>query len=188
MTPAAAKLLMCVCAGSTGAVMVPAAHKAKAAFGRPAVHRAVTHRPAAAGAVAIAAAPCLPIVTAGGAGGLPATLPLETPVADLGLFSGAGARGGNASGGGGIATGGGGSIGGGGFSDFGPAADMSGPLPSGPGAAPGSGVVLGGGVVPTAPVLIPTAAAVPEPASWAMMISGFSIVGGGMRWQRRVVA
>ncbi len=55
MTPAA-KLLMCVCAGSTGAVMVPAAHKVRAAIKpRPAIHSAPAQR------AAVAAVPCAAI-------------------------------------------------------------------------------------------------------------------------------
>jgi hypothetical protein len=187
MTPAAAKLLMCVCAGSTGAVMVPVAHKARAAYARPAVHRAMVRAPAAAAASAIAAVPCVPLASGGGAGGLPAALPLAPPAADLGMFSPADARGA-----GGFARGGGGNgiSGGGGFSDYGPAADMSGPLPGG--VAPGGGIVdgigggIGGGTETPGPVVTP--ATVPEPAGWAMLISGFTMIGGGLRWQRRGIA
>ncbi|HPU15356.1 MAG TPA: PEPxxWA-CTERM sorting domain-containing protein, partial [Polymorphobacter sp.] len=32
------------------------------------------------------------------------------------------------------------------------------------------------------------AAGIPEPASWAMLIAGFGMVGGALRSQRRVVA
>ena len=178
MTPAAAKLLMCVCAGSTGAVMVPAAHKVRAAFNRPAVHRAVANGPARrAAASAIAAAPCVPLASAGGAGGLPGTIPLETPVADLGSFGQRTLAGGN-----GIGAGSGrGSIGDGGFSVFGPGADFSGALPGGLGNP-------GGGVISPGTVLTPTSGSVPEPAGWAMMITGFSITGIASRWQRRAVA
>ncbi len=180
MTPAAAKLLMCVCAGSTGAVMVPVAHKARAAFARPAVHRAAARGPVrSAAASAIAAAPCVPLASAGGAGALPTTIPLETPIADLGTFSQPRPAGGNGFGAGGRDD----SISGGGFSDFGPSTGASGSLPGSFGSA-GSG----GGIISSGQGVTPTAATVPEPAGWAMMISGFSITGIGMRWQRRVVA
>lgn len=57
MTPAAAKLLMCICAGSTGAVMVPATQKVRAAMKpRPAVHRVAARATSAANS--IAAVPC----------------------------------------------------------------------------------------------------------------------------------
>lgn len=36
--------------------------------------------------------------------------------------------------------------------------------------------------------VVPTVAAVPEPASWAMMIGGFGLIGGAMRRRQRNVA
>jgi hypothetical protein len=65
VTPAA-KLLMCICAGSTGAVMVPATHKVRAAIRpRPAIHSAPAHSPA------IAAVPCAAVPQIALGDGLP---------------------------------------------------------------------------------------------------------------------
>lgn len=52
-----------------------------------------------------------------------------------------------------------------------------------PACVPISGYGVGG----SATFLRLEAAAVPEPASWAMMISGFSAIGGAMRYRRRRV-
>lgn len=41
--------------------------------------------------------------------------------------------------------------------------------------------------VDQARLFVTSAAAVPEPASWAMMIAGFGLVGGAMRYRRRAV-
>jgi hypothetical protein len=69
VTPAA-KLLMCVCAGSTGAVMVPAAHKVRAAIRpRPAIHSAPAHN------TAIAAVPCAAMPQIALGDGLPGLSP-----------------------------------------------------------------------------------------------------------------
>jgi hypothetical protein len=171
MTPAAAKLLMCVCAGSTGAVIVPAVHKARAAMHRPAVHRAAVHHASTPGAAL--AVPCVPIAGGapgdGGIGGGIGGLPTESGLAMIG---GPAAN----------------SIGGG----FGPGPDYGpgGSVASGDGMFPGGGGggSVGGGVgggTPGVPVVTPIAGTVPEPASWAMMIGGFATVGGATRWQRR---
>ena len=174
MTPAAAKLLMCVCAGSTGAVMVPAVHKARAAMHRPAVHRAAVHQASAPGAAL--AVPCVPIASGapgGGLGGGIDGLPTES---GLSVISGPA---GNSLGGGGFGPG----------PDYGPGGSLD---SAGGGSFPGGGGGggIGGGVgggTPGVPVVTPITGTVPEPASWAMMIGGFATVGGAMRWQRRGV-
>jgi hypothetical protein len=60
------------------------------------------------------------------------------------------------------------------------------------GGAGGGGI---GGAPPAAgPPLFPTVsppiitAAVPEPGGWTLLITGFGVVGGGLRWHRRVEA
>ncbi len=175
MTPAVAKLLMCVCAGSTGAVVVPAVNRARAAIHRPAVHRAAAARPAAA--VLAQAAPCLEI-----SGGVPVLLPITDMPAEAGggglgqLAGGGGGFGGYGGDYGGGSGGGGGGYGGG---------------PGGGGGIPGGGGPGGGGGGPDGPgipVITPISAAVPDVANWALMISGFTGIGGAMRWQRRGVA
>lgn len=164
MATVASKLLMCVCAGTTGAAVVPAAKAVrhqlspKRTVARPAVQRVAAAPPV----IAAAAVPCLPDVagSASGIDGLALTLPgIETPLpgtagpsrlsvpGEVGeLLSGAG--------GGGFAGGGGG----------------------------------GGGLVPpgTPPVAGPPSSSnAPEPAAWALMIIGFGALGGAMRWARR---
>ena len=149
---------MCVCAGSTGAAMVPVANKVRAAIKpRPAVHRPV------AGSVAAAQAPtpCLPfdeaVTSAGLAGEQPPAFSTLSPAASDFAAQGSPYT----------------SLGGGGF-DTGP-----GLL----GAIGGGGSDVGGGI----PAL-PITNAVPEPATWAMMIAGVGIVGGAMRWRRFALA
>lgn len=72
MTPAAAKLLMCICAGSTGAVMVPAAQKVRVAMKpRPAVHRVT----APVAAAVTAAVPCTAMTPIALGDGLPTLAP-----------------------------------------------------------------------------------------------------------------
>ncbi|GGE03870.1 hypothetical protein GCM10011529_07900 [Polymorphobacter glacialis] len=174
MTPAAAKLLMCVCAGSTGAAVVPAAQKVRSAMKpRPAVHRIVSNPGPVAAAIGV---PCVQVAgVPGGAGGGAVGLGdagsvfLATP-GDNGMGGGgiSGGRGGGFDGGSG---GGGGGFGNVGFQPGTPGQPIVSPPPPG---APG---------VPALPESSPT----PEPAVWAMSIIGFGVVGGAMRWQRRPV-
>lgn len=78
-----------------------------------------------------------------------------------------------------------------------PGGFATGPLPSGggfaifpPGGGGGSGgsppisQPPGGGTV--IPPVVPPVGAVPEPATWLMLIAGFGIIGGAMRRRRRV--
>ena len=143
---------MCVCAGTTGAAIVPVAHKARAAM-RP--HHAV-HQRASAPAMA---APCLDVPALPAIAALPevGTVPALADAMAAPQSPWSTARGGRAGFAGGAA-----SLGGGG----------------------------GGGSAPTPTVLppAPTPGAVPEPVSWAMMITGFGVVGSVLRWQRREVA
>jgi hypothetical protein len=63
---------------------------------------------------------------------------------------------------------------------------------NGQGALPGGGVTLtnqtqidGTTIFAGSPGVLAVTAAVPEPATWAMMIGGFGMVGGAMRYRRR---
>lgn len=58
-----------------------------------------------------------------------------------------------------------------------------GTLPGPGGSLPGGGGATPGGTTPGGPVT-PPVSAVPEPASWAMMILGFAFIGGILRRQR----
>jgi len=68
------------------------------------------------------------------------------------------------------------------------------PPPAGPPALPGIPPPGGGGGVFVPPPIIttvvppppPATSAVPEPASWAMMLVGFAMVGGALRRKRRI--
>lgn len=163
MSPAAAKLLMCVCAGSTGAAVVPIAHHARAVFkARPAVHRSVrTPAPPEAGlARSVAAVPCAPALN-------PATAGIGMPVlASPGIQETAGlATPGNA------LSGSGSSFSAGGFD------------------GPGGGIPTGSGFTPIggigAPNSVPSASPAPEVATWSMIVAGTGIVGGTLRYRRR---
>lgn len=73
--------------------------------------------------------------------------------------------------------------------------DFVNPLPGFPGTAPddvvpGDGSTPGGGTPPTTgttPGGGPTTGAVPEPATWGMLIAGFFAIGGAMRRHRRAI-
>jgi hypothetical protein len=171
MTPAAAKLLMCVCAGSTGALVVPAAHKARAAMSRPSVHRAAVR--SAAAPAAIAAAPCLQITSAPPALTPVTEMPAESGSGDLAQLTGVGAN---------AFAGSGSGLAYGGINDDGVG---GGALVGGVGIGGSGGA---GGVIAPAPIITPVSGAVPEAASWAMMIGGFGTLGTAMRWQRRATA
>ena len=183
MTPAAAKLLMCVCAGSTGAVVVPAVHKARAALHHLSPQHASAHTSATPGNSM--ASPCAPIASAAPLLAPIAAMPPQAGLGDLGQladnspdaanpyrigFPGGGygapnGGGGGFPGGGGLGNGSSGGGGGGGGT---------------PGTTPGS--------PPVVPPVVPGSGTVPEPASWAMLLAGFGTLGGVMRWQRRATA
>jgi hypothetical protein len=173
MSPSIAKLLMCVCAGTTGATVVPAIKHGRALLKpRPAVHRPVAlpvqASPCPAAAVASSGGGDMPIAGIGGFASLGEAQPIDIATLgsggalgkslggvafDRGLFPGAG---------GGIPP-----------ADFG---SLSSTAP-GPGVPPGAGA----GLLAATPVT----SGAPEPAGWTLMISGFGLLGGAMRWQRR---
>lgn len=173
MSSVASKLLMCVCAGGTGAAIVPVS---KAVRHQVAPRHAAAPKRAAPMTVAAAVAPCAPVIADGGLtpslaglGGLSPMLSLDsTPVGlaspgpqlgsigEIGDIIASTAGGGFTAGGGGIGGGGGGG-----------------------GGVPGGG---GGGGLP------PVASNAPEPTSWALMIGGFGLLGGAMRYNRRAAA
>ncbi len=171
----AAKAALCVCPTvvmGTAAVSVPkvrqAIHKATAKSGKVAKAQPRRQQRANSPQTAALELPCPPafaglaLPIAGG--GLPV---IDTSGASSGSrpanFGGGSVLGGGLSGP--IFLGGGGATGGG----------------SGGGAIPGDGpiVVAPPGSVP------PVANAVPEPMTWIMMVGGFAIAGGALRWQRR---
>ena len=175
MSPAAAKLLMCVCAGGTGALVAPVAHRVIHATTRHAVHRS-----APAVARPVAAVPCAPDGIASSAlrGTVASLAPLETaPIlpqsTDLAAHLATGSSpleiveggGGFGYAGGGIGGGIGGGVGGG--------------IGGGSGAGPG----VGGGVV-----TLPGSSSAPEPQNWALMVAGFGTLGGALRATRRLAA
>ena len=162
MTPAAAKLLMCVCAGSTGAVMVPAVHKARTLM-KP---RPAAHRIAAAPLETMRGLPCIPATASAsgligdGAGLAPISDFTEVTAVPVPQDERAGGR------------------------SHAPATGPDGGFGHGGGliAAPGLPAVPGpGAIVPT-----PGTSPAPEPAGWAMMITGFGLLGGVLRWRRQV--
>lgn len=171
MNPLAAKLLMCVCAGGTGAAILPAVHHFRHAS-RPLVHHAVAAAtvPCAVIPVAVVAAlPDLPV--AGGPDGLRQSVSIagfDTQASGLrgGNYGRAGGAPLYVSDSSGVYAGGGG----------------------GPGVYPGGGgppvgiPVTGGGIGSE----VPPASELPDAASWAMMIAGFGVVGGSMRYSRRL--
>lgn len=178
MNPLLSKLTMCVCAAGTGAVIVPAAHVVKRHFSpRPAVH----HIARSPFVQAAAARPdCLPGVTlaggglgeGGGGSGLTTLNPqaINAPgIPSRGGFPFGGFNPGDNFGGGGGGGGTSGSGGGGG---------------GGGGVPPGGGSDLppgGGGNPPPPP---PIASNAPEPAAWIMMVAGFGLAGGAIRYRR----
>lgn len=154
------KLLMCVCAGATGATVVPVAQKARASL----FHRAAAHSLAAPRASAPLPVSCAPTIASAVPAALPAgEAPAMAEMASLAPLSG---------GAGGIGFAGGS----GGFLSPG----------TGTGVGGGGG---GGGSGPYLPPTVPTPGgghgSVPEPGTWTMMISGFGMIGAGVRWQRR---
>ena len=171
---------MCVCAGGTGASVVPVTRAIRE-------HRAPTHavaRRAPPLALAAAAVPCLPTIADGalapalaGIAGLSPLLTLDapaSPVSTSGIATRLGTLGAVgdalASSGGGFGTapaGGGGGGGGGGGS-------------GGGGSAPGTG-----GATPGSGGIIPSVSNAPEPTSWLLMIGGFGVLGGAMRYARK---
>ena len=165
----ASKLLMCVCAGGTGAAIVPVSKAVRQSVApRQAIARKAPTAP-----IALAAVPCIPTVAGGeigpglaGLGGISPLLPLASAdlapsiagpsqlgslgeIGDILAGSSGFAAGGNAGGGAGGGSGGGGGTGG------------------------------GGGGLP------PVSSNAPEPTSWVLMIGGFGVLGGAMRYVRR---
>ena len=155
---------MCVCAGGTGAAIVPVTKAVRHQTARQAVPRRVAPAP-----LAVAAVPCIPVF-AGDAlapdlGGLASLSPL--PGLEREAF---GAPSGSALG----TLGGVGDV----------LASTSGVLSGGGGAGGGGGGASGspGGSLP------PVASNAPEPTSWVLMIGGFGLLGGAMRYYRRRAA
>ncbi len=170
MNPLAAKLLMCVCAGGTGAAILPAVHHFRHAS-RPLVHHAVAASAvpcAVIPAAVVAALPDLPV--AGGPDGL------RQSVSVAGLDAQAsGLPGGNYGRAGGAPlylSDSSGVYGGG-----------SGAYPGGGGGGPPIGVPVPGGGIGSE---VPPASELPDAASWALMIAGFGVVGGSLRYSRRL--
>ncbi|WP_419814128.1 PEPxxWA-CTERM sorting domain-containing protein [Glacieibacterium sp.] len=110
------------------------------------------------------------------AGEAPASIVSFAPGGFGGGFPSGGGGGGGGGGGTNVANGGtpggGGGVPGGG-----------GGIPGGGGGIPGAGggIPGGGGTITSPP---PMSSNAPEPAAWAMMISGFGIIGGAMRYTR----
>lgn len=191
MTPAAAKLLMCVCAGSTGAVMVPAVHKARAALHHPSAQHASAHTAVAPGNSM--ASPCAPVASAAPLLAPVGAMPAQPGLGDLGQLADNSPGGPNANGVGFAGGGYGPSYGGDGGYLGGGGPGIGGIGGGGPGGAggPGGGRPSGagpGGSIPGGPVVTPVSGTVPEPASWAMLVTGFGAMGGAVRWQRRATA
>lgn len=176
--------MMCVCAAGTGAAIVPAAHVVKRHL---APHRAaVRHVRTPFSDVATVRPDCLPGVTAaggglggGGGGGLTSlgAPTLGAPASGsngfpFGGFSGAPDN--NGGGGGGAGPG-----------DSGPGGPPSG-IPSGPG-TPG---MPGAPLAPNEPLGpgAPSISNAPEPASWVLMVAGFGLAGGAVRYRRTSLA
>ncbi len=169
MTPAMAKLLMCVCAGGTGALVAPVAHRAIHAIAPHRSHAAV-HR-VAAPAVAVPCEPVGGLAMAPPLGGPNLLSPLEAPGALAQPTGNAGAAGESFASFGGFGIGGAGPLSGGGGGG------------GGGGGAPGGGGSGGGGIVP-----LPGGSSAPEPQNWALMLTGFGSIGAVMRSARRAAA
>lgn len=142
---------MCVCAGATGAAVVPVVHKARASL----FHRAAVHSSAVPRASTPLPITCAPTIASAVP---PIAAPASSEAVEMALLA--------APGGGGLTGAGGGFI------------------------APAPGIGGGGGIPGAGPYLPPVvppvgAGAVPEPATWTMLVSGFGMVGAGVRWQRR---
>lgn len=187
MTPILSKLTMCVCAAGTGAAVVPTAHAVQRHFSP---HHAVRHAVRAPAIEAATARPdCLPGVTTaggglgeGGGGSLISLSPAAagTPIRESGGFPFGGFAPVPGNGGGG-----GGPIGGNAPGDNGPGSSVPG-IPSSPGipSLPGTPASPG---TPSGPG-IPSISNAPEPASWMLMVAGFGLAGGAIRYRRVVPA
>jgi hypothetical protein len=173
MSPAAAKLLMCICAGSTGAAVVPVVKQVRAlARPHPAVHRAVAHRPAPSPtpvSLPMQAPPCPTIayMSPVGAAG-PSLVPTS------GAFAMPGAGNGGASD----------PIGFDRPAAFGPAVGGSTAFAEAPGGGPMVASPPGGVGLPNG--ALPASSGTPEPAAWGLMIGGFGLVGEALRRRRAV--
>ncbi len=179
MTPAASKLLMCLCAGSTGAAIAPAVHHLRP-YLKP--HRAAAQHVAAAPiAESPVVAPCADVISGGtaAAGNNDAVAPIGLPDSGFGAAAGsafaAGALGrGGAFGGGASQLSG--ASGGGGL-------PSGNPLPVSPiASSPISGVAPGESIAYLSPVTIRSP--MPEPATWVLAIGGLGTVGAAMRRSR----
>ena len=166
MSSLASKLLMCVCAGGTGAAIVPVS---KAVRHQVAPRHATVKRVAAA-PMAVAAAPCVPIVV--GNALTPVGLDALSPMLALDsappmLTSAIGPQ---------LET----------LGEVGDILAINGGIgsTSGGGGGGGGGGIGGGGGAPNGG-LPPDASNAPEPTSWALMIGGFGLLGGAMRYSRR---
>lgn len=179
---------MCVCPVLAAPPAILAVHKpARHAVARVLQRTAarLDDRPLAIVQPQLAELPCVPILADTGGGGVPGLggfapgglgLPTlagpATQIAQVapgpfgGFFSGGGGGGGGNFGGGGGGSGGGGGLGGSG----------GGGGSGGAGSAPGLPVPGSGGT---------SNGTVPEPAAWALMITGFGLIGGVMRFRVR---
>ncbi len=173
MSPAAAKLLMCICAGSTGAAIVPVVKQARA-LTRPhtAVHRVVAHRPAPSPArvpLPMQAPPCPTIAGTAPGAGVGATF---VPASGASAMPGAGIGGGSDPIGFDRPAAVGTEVGG---STAFAVAPFGAPMIALP---PGDvGLPIGA---------LPAGSGAPEPAAWGLMIGGFGLVGAALR-RRRVL-
>ena len=166
---------MCVCAGTTGAAVLPVAHHVQAALKtRTSMHRSIRHHPTPAITAprALAAVSCAPAVSVSVAAiGMSSPVspdldqPSMTTAGEL-ANTGAGFGGGYGSGNGAAPVGFEGPGGGGGGLSF------------GGGMRPqiGGGAALGP---------IPATSPAPEVATWAMMVTGIGVTGGTLRYRRR---
>ena len=174
MSVIGSKLLMCVCAGATGAAVVPVAQRARAALGhRSAVHGPAVHRSAAVHhrAAPSASAPLPVNCTLSIAGFTPVALPVEAAPQSAAAAAAAPMA-----------------LGGFGVAGFGDSGIGGGVISPGMGQGGGGGGGVSPGAAPGFPAAPEPVDSVPEPGTWTMMISGFGLAGTGMRWQRRVAA
>ena len=156
MTPAATKILMCICAGTTGATVVPVVQKARTMLVTRKVrpHPVAVAAPVAVPRAAPVVAPsvaCAPLLA--GLSGVDAVGSLAAPQAADSAFAT-------------IPAG----------LDTMAVSDLSGVTTGGPTAfKPQPGVNPVGDVMKSS---------APEPTSWALMIIGFGTLGGALRWRR----
>jgi hypothetical protein len=198
-----AKLVaLCVCPAVLAPPVIIAVHRparhAVAHLLQRAAHRLDDRVPAivSAPATQYANIPCSPTLAdaAVGGGGAPMTggigLASLAP-ADQSIYGDA-SRPGNGIGGGGFFVGGGGASGGGGFGGGGGGGSGGGKLSSGPILGPVStppATILSGGIAGMIPPSVgSTMGSVPEPATWALLVTGFGVVGAGLRTKRTVAA